>query len=52
MGGRESLWKAAYYIVRDYPISGVGIGMITVELPNYGKYYGISELPDDMADNY
>lgn len=52
LGGRESLWKAAYYIVRDHPVSGIGIGMITVELPNYGKSYGINELPDDMADNY
>jgi len=52
LGGRESLWKAASYIVKDYPITGVGIGMITIELPNYGKIYRIDSLPDDMADNY
>lgn len=52
LGGRKLLWKAAYYIIRDHPISGIGIGMITVELPNYGKSYGITELPNDMADNY
>ncbi len=52
LGGRELLWKAAYYIVRDYPISGIGIGMITIELPNYGKIYGMVNLANDMADNY
>jgi len=52
LGGRKLLWKAAYYIVKDYPISGIGIGMITVELPNYGRSYGINELSNDMADNY
>ena len=52
LGGRVALWKTALYIIRDHPISGVGIGMITVELPNYGMLYNVQNLIRDMADNY
>jgi len=52
LGGRLALWKAAGFIIRDYPVSGAGIGMVTVELPNYGFLYSIAELPRDLADNY
>jgi len=52
LGGRLALWKAAGFIIKDYPASGAGIGMITVELPNYGFMHGITELPRDLADNY
>jgi len=52
LGGRQLLWIAALHIIRDHPIEGAGIGMITIELPNYGWKYAIRELPRDMADNY
>ena len=52
LGGRVSLWKTALYIIRDHPISGIGVGMITVELPNYGVLYSVQNLVRDMADNY
>jgi len=52
LGGRKSLWKGSIYIIKDFPISGTGIGMTTVELPNYSKIYKISDMVRDMADNY
>lgn len=52
LGGRVSLWKTALYIIREYPIGGIGIGMITVELPNYGVLFSVPNLVRDMANNY
>jgi len=52
LGGRRQLWQAAFFAIREHPVDGVGIGMITIELPNYGDFFGILGLPRDMADNY
>ncbi len=38
---RHCYWTAALLMFRDYPLSGVGIGTFTCELPNFYKKYDI-----------
>ena len=33
--GRQQFWEASYHMIKDFPVSGIGIGSYTVELPNY-----------------
>lgn len=39
--GRKYFWTAAMYMVREFPLSGIGIGSFTVELPNFYKKHDI-----------
>jgi len=32
---RYFLWKEAFHMIKDYPLTGVGIGAFIIELPNY-----------------
>ncbi|MCK4429769.1 MAG: O-antigen ligase family protein, partial [Candidatus Aminicenantes bacterium] len=50
--GRSNFWAAAAYMIKNYPLTGVGIGAYIIEMPNYLK---IIELPfqhTDSAENY
>ncbi|MBE0461840.1 MAG: O-antigen ligase family protein [Candidatus Aminicenantes bacterium] len=50
--GRLDFWKAASCMVKDYPLTGVGIGAYIVELPNYSKLMGMGFRNTDSAENY
>jgi len=50
--GRLEFWKAASCMVKDYPLTGVGIGAYIVELPNYSKLMGMGFRHTDSAENY
>ncbi len=49
---RLQLWKAAGLMLRDYPITGVGVGAYIIELPNYFKRMGLEVQSTDSALNY
>lgn len=50
--GKINLWTIAYHMIRDYPLTGVGVGAYIVELPNYGKLMGLTYKETDSAENY
>lgn len=33
--GRQQFWESSYHMIKEFPVSGTGIGTYTVELPNY-----------------
>jgi len=45
-------WKMAAYMIKSYPITGVGIGAYIIELPNYLAANKISYKRTDSAENY
>ncbi len=49
---RNILWKQAFNMFIDHPISGVGIGQYSTEISNYNMVkYGITGITD-IASNY
>ena len=50
--GRFELWKAAMLMIKQYPLSGVGVGAYVIELPNYLKLLGLGFRFIDSAENY
>ncbi len=49
---RLDFWPAAWKMMKEYPISGVGVGGFIVELPNYLKMAGPRYQYTDSAENY
>lgn len=49
--GRTSIWEAGFMMWAENPVSGIGLGSFTVELPNYYKEYNIRELKYRGADD-
>lgn len=47
--GRSFFWTASGYMIREYPLSGIGVGSFTCELPNTYKKYDIFPI---MPFNY
>lgn len=47
-----NLWKVASRMIRDYPLTGVGLGAYIVELPNYAKHMRLGIRYTDSAENY
>lgn len=45
-------WAVASNMIKDYPLTGVGIGAFIVELPNYSKRMGLPFRYTDSAENY
>ena len=45
-------WELAGYMLRDYPLSGVGVGAYIIELPNYAVLQEKSFRVSDSAENY
>jgi O-antigen ligase len=45
-------WKMAAYMIKDYPITGVGIGAYIIEFPNYLAASEIQYKRTDSAENY
>ena len=50
--GRTSHWKIASYMIRDYPLAGVGIGGYIIEAPNYSIEYKTDDVVTESAENY
>ena len=46
------LWRVASSMIKDYPLSGVGVGAYIVELPNYSRLTGAESRWTDSAENY
>jgi len=42
--GRHLTWPSSVRMVRDYPVSGVGVGAYTSELPNFYEKYDITPV--------
>lgn len=52
-GGRtETLWKMAVAMIKNYPLTGVGIGGYIIEISNYYKIYQIPQWEPESAENY
>ena len=45
-------WGMAGCMIKDYPLSGVGIGAYIIELPNYAETYQKEWRLSDSAENY
>jgi len=50
--GREILWRQAYYMFRDHPVSGVGQAAYFIELPDYHRRYHRGFHILDFTGNY
>jgi len=48
----SSIWKGAAYMIKDYPVAGVGIGAFIIELPNYAQTHQFPLRITDSAENY
>lgn len=45
-------WRAALQMVKEYPLSGVGLGAYIIEMPNYLKQMNLPFRHTDSAENY
>jgi hypothetical protein len=53
LGNRMSyFWPLAGLMIKDYPISGVGVGAYIIELPNYAALHNKHWRTTDSAENY
>jgi putative inorganic carbon (hco3(-)) transporter len=50
--GREILWRQAWYMFRDHPVSGVGQAAYFIELPDYHRRYHRGFHILDFTGNY
>jgi O-antigen ligase len=50
-GRADTLWRMAALMMRDYPLSGVGIGGYTVEVANYANAYKTDVGTPESAEN-
>lgn len=50
--GREILWRQAYYMFRDHPVSGVGQSAYFIELSDYHRRYHRGFHILDFTGNY
>lgn len=51
-GRLDGLWKLATLMVRDYPVSGVGVGSFIIEAANYAQEHKVHMGTPDSAENY
>jgi O-antigen ligase len=47
-----NLWKTAHSMIKDFPLTGVGLGAYIIELPNYLKLENLPYRQTDSAENY
>ena len=50
--GRSSHWKIASHMIRNYPLTGVGMGGYIIEAPNYSREYKTAVVVSESAENY
>ena len=46
-----ALWKMALAMIRDYPLTGVGVGGYIIEVSNYARWNEV-QLESESAENY
>lgn len=52
-GGRpDALWKMAVGMIKNYPLTGVGIGGYIIEVSNYYEIYQLPRWEPESAENY
>ena len=51
-GRAETLWKLAVPMIKDYPLTGVGIGGYIIEVSNYAQMKKIFIETPESAENY
>jgi hypothetical protein len=49
---RGPLWEAALFMMRDYPVSGIGVGGYIIELANYSEMHRTAIGPPQSTENY
>ena len=49
---RYILWKRAFQMIKDYPLSGIGSGAFIAELPDYNWKYDKAFMQVDYPGNY
>jgi hypothetical protein len=49
---RVSLWKIAGRVMREYPVSGIGIGSFIIEVSNFSRIYDTPIQCSESAENY
>lgn len=52
IGRGDKLWKVAAAMVKDYPLTGVGIGSYIIEAANYAQEHKINLGAPESAENY
>lgn len=51
-GRADTLWKMAIPMIKDYPLTGVGMGAYTIEVANYSELYKTPVGTPESAENY
>jgi len=51
-GRADALWKLAIPMIRDHPLTGIGMGSFIIEVSNYAKAYGIQKKSPESAENH
>jgi len=51
-GRADTLWKMALPMIKDYPLTGVGIGSYIIEVSNYSKIHQTPIGIPESAENY
>ncbi|MGB8951821.1 MAG: O-antigen ligase family protein [Candidatus Aminicenantales bacterium] len=51
-GRADALWKMAVSMIRDYPLTGVGMGGYIIESSNYSEIYKTPIGTPESAENY
>ena len=51
-GRANSFWKLAAYMIRDYPVTGIGMGSYIIEVANYSDEYKTRISDAESAENY
>ena len=51
-GRADTLWKLAIPMIRDYPMTGVGMGSFIIEVSNYAKLHDVDLITPESAENY
>jgi hypothetical protein len=52
MGRIDALWKLAVPMIKDYPLTGVGMGSYIIEVSNYSKLRNVYLPGPESAENY
>jgi len=48
----ETLWKLAIPMIKEYPVTGVGIGGYIIEVSNYAEIFETNIITPESAENY
>lgn len=51
-GRADALWKMGVFMIKDYPLTGVGMGGYIVEVSNYSEMYKTPIRISESAENY